>query len=255
VLSLLAFTVAAAVTALRLRAGRDLKLVELAQEKSRPELVNRVLERVDIDTSSLTAQQKFQLALEQMRERRRRLSVVLVTVIAIASLFLVGFLTTGLWARGPVSRAGDNGPVVQLGGQEPTRPLPSPTSDKWKGYLGDVMVSFVLAGKVNPWLLSAFVSIVRATGDPKPLDQIRTWVAHAKTVAADELRMTKGQLAFLDIRLDVPLDDLSAEDAFHRLWMTARERDDAPQMAGTRLAMIELLGEERQQQLISDWTR
>lgn len=269
IFTLLAFIVAAVVTVLRLRVNRDLKLVQAAREEERPELASRALERVTIDTRGMTDQQRFELAMEQLRERRRRLSAVLGTAVALAAVLTVGFIQRAKQDPGPGPHPTQDGQagrdvsnpqgpgVVGAGGQP--APADEPSADEpevtWRDHLGAVLEPFVASGRADHGLVSAFASILRSRGDRQPEVQIKKWVERTKQRAAAEFKQPIASFAYLDLKLDAPFEQLDVEQAFQRLWEATSKKQSASGMAHVRLAMFELLGEQRQVELIDAWTR
>jgi hypothetical protein len=83
--SLVAFALAIVAAILKARWARIESLVRLAPKDDRPGLVEKLLEqRFDVDTSKLTRQQQFDLAIEQIQARQHRFVVATRAVIAIA---------------------------------------------------------------------------------------------------------------------------------------------------------------------------
>lgn len=95
--SLLAFVIAVAATSalgiIRIRSSRDIRAIEHGNS----EVVGQVLERFTIDTRNLTPDHQFTLAVEQLRERRRRLTTILAAVgagsVLIAMILLFDMIT------------------------------------------------------------------------------------------------------------------------------------------------------------------
>ena len=80
--SLAAFITAAIIIAIRAQINRDRKLIETASESDRARLVERVLGKVE--TESMTAGQKYRLALEDLRARSRRFLISAIVVVLLA---------------------------------------------------------------------------------------------------------------------------------------------------------------------------
>lgn len=72
------------------------RLVELATDARRQELVATGLEKFHVDTTGLTKDQKYKLLLEQLRERRRRLRLLTVAVSSVIGLVVVGLLVSSM---------------------------------------------------------------------------------------------------------------------------------------------------------------
>lgn len=81
-LTLVAFITAAGIWAYRQRILQKERLIRLAPEEKRAELVDRVFEAVNIDTSRLNRQHRYELALRLIESRARRfyISAIVVTI-------------------------------------------------------------------------------------------------------------------------------------------------------------------------------
>lgn len=85
-LALAAFIVAAAVTLLRRRLLHKENLIKSAPETERSSLVQAALDSYSIDTTDLTKQQRYDLVMEQIRQRARRFRITSVVIVILAFL-------------------------------------------------------------------------------------------------------------------------------------------------------------------------
>src|SRR5450759_529274 len=85
-LTLAAFIVAAIAWILKSKSEERERLIDLAKEDERAELVRDALEFFRVDTAGLTKAQQYQLALEQIRGRSQRFKIVAVVVCIVAVL-------------------------------------------------------------------------------------------------------------------------------------------------------------------------
>ena len=101
-LALAAFIVAAAVALLRRRLLHKENLIKSAPETERSSLVQAALDSYSIDTTDLTKQQRYDLIMEQIRQRARRFRITSVVIVILA------FLAAGLaaYALGVKSNSG-----------------------------------------------------------------------------------------------------------------------------------------------------
>lgn len=89
-ITLAAFIIAVAAWIYRLKILERGRLIRLAPEDNRRELVERTLEFFDIDTGGLTREQKYDLALQQIRAKATRFKIAATVIVIIA------FLTAGI---------------------------------------------------------------------------------------------------------------------------------------------------------------
>lgn len=92
VFGLLAFLAAAAVTAWRSQVNRDLKLIELTPPKERGRVIGALLERLGISTDGLSEDKRYRLAQEQLAERRRRMTTLLIAAVGVALVSIVAWV-------------------------------------------------------------------------------------------------------------------------------------------------------------------
>jgi len=85
-LTLAAFVVAAIAWILKSKSEERERLIDLAKEDERADLVRDALEFFRVDASGLTKAQQYQLALEQIRERAHRFRIIAIVVCIIAVL-------------------------------------------------------------------------------------------------------------------------------------------------------------------------
>ena len=82
--TLAAFIAAAAATIYSRAARKQERLIKLADEDQRADLVLNALEFFQVDSSKLSRQQQFELALEQIKARARRFMILAISVCFIA---------------------------------------------------------------------------------------------------------------------------------------------------------------------------
>lgn len=85
-LTLAAFIVAVAAWVYRTKVLERERTIRLAPDNERTQLIERTLEFFDINTSGLSRQQKYDLALHQIHERARRFRITAVVVVVVACL-------------------------------------------------------------------------------------------------------------------------------------------------------------------------
>lgn len=130
-----------------------------------------------------------------------------------------------------------------------------PSNEGNTTYLKELFMMWVIAGEIESCELAAFKSLLVHDRDANPLDTMTAWVEDSKIKAANAVGLPASQFEFLDLNLTVNLELLSIEDSFQRLWKAAVERQKPSNMAKVRVALIEFVGEERQQELIGFWNR
>jgi hypothetical protein len=85
-ITLVAFIVAAAAWVFRQHAVREERLIRTAAEADRAKLVTAALEFFNVDTQKLTKDQRYEIAIEQIRARARRFLIACVVVVVVAFL-------------------------------------------------------------------------------------------------------------------------------------------------------------------------
>jgi hypothetical protein len=131
------------------------------------------------------------------------------------------------------------------------------TGDKLK-YLHDLFVMWTIPGSLKrdadgkKYLMSAFNSLVTASGDKNPSATMEAWITDAQKRASESLKAPTSDFSYLQFSTAGPFEALGIEDSFLRLWQVASEGNEASNMAKVRLAMIAFVGEDRQQQLIGE---
>ena len=135
-------------------------------------------------------------------------------------------------------------------------PVISPwNSEDFDNHLKDMFCYWLAKEDIDFNLLSAFDSILRIAGYEDPKQTIQSWIRIVQEQAVDTLKMSISELDFLDIDLSVELDQLDVEESFFRFY--AHSRNEAERIvgirliAGTRLALIALVGEEQQKQIFN----
>ena len=127
-------------------------------------------------------------------------------------------------------------------------------SEDFDSHLRDIFCDWLAKGDIDFNLLSAFDSILGIAGYEDPKQTIQSWVGLGQEQVADALGMPISELDFLEIDLSVKLDQLDVEESFFRFY--AHSHNEADQQmrvrhtAGTRLALIALVGEEQQKQIV-----
>jgi hypothetical protein len=105
-LSLAAFLAAAIVTLLRRRLVHKEKLITSAPENERALLVQSALDSYSINTRDLTKQQRYELLLEQIKQRERRFKITASVIVILAVLFtaLAAYAIGFKRSAGPLTR-------------------------------------------------------------------------------------------------------------------------------------------------------
>jgi hypothetical protein len=83
-LTLVAFIVAVIAWVLKSKSEERAKLIDLAKEDERADLVRNALEFFQVDTAGLTKAQQYQLALEQIRGRAQRFKILALVICFVA---------------------------------------------------------------------------------------------------------------------------------------------------------------------------
>lgn len=102
-ITLVAFIVAVAAWVYRQHAVRDERLIKAAAEADRAKLVSDALEFFNVDTQKLTKDQRYEIAIEQIRARARRFLIACVVVV------IVAFLAVGVATFAIMRQGGDDG--------------------------------------------------------------------------------------------------------------------------------------------------
>jgi hypothetical protein len=120
--TLVAFLAAAAVLAYRASLKKQEALIRAAPEEDRVRMAEQVLERFQVDTSGLTKQQRYDIAMEQIRNRIRMAMIVGTVVVIIAFLATIVLIVALM-----VPKVGAHEPDIQPAkGKKPavkTRPV------------------------------------------------------------------------------------------------------------------------------------
>lgn len=120
-------------------------------------------------------------------------------------------------------------------------------------YLKELFVNITISGHLTPPVLSAFKCVLAADGFERPLATMASWIEDAKIVAAEDMGMLPTKFDYLEVDLNVKLSSLSLEDGFFVLWEEMVRNQEPSDMAKMRLALISLVGESRQRELIGKW--
>jgi hypothetical protein len=126
-LSLAAFIAAVAASILRQKILERERLIRLAPETERAELVEKTLEFFSVDTATLTRSQKYDLAIHQIRAKALRFRTSAVVIIVLA------FLAAGVTLFALAQKS--NGTVHQTG---EVNSKPSPTLEENSDLRGEV---------------------------------------------------------------------------------------------------------------------
>lgn len=132
-------------------------------------------------------------------------------------------------------------------------------TDELFSWLQKLFISWTCSGFLkqdsenNKYALAAFGELLEKAGIDSVDYTLHEWLEEAKKVVAQSLGMPRSQMDWLEFDITGPFEDLSIEDSFFRLWKAVKTERDASNMATVRLAMVAILGEERQQELIGEW--
>ena len=122
-------------------------------------------------------------------------------------------------------------------------------------HLKELFSGWVISGDHDTSTLSAFDNILRITGYEDPRQTMQTWVEFARKRVSDVLAVPTSELEYLDINLSIELDQLDVETSFFLLYELSNKQGDPPRIARVRLALIALVGEKTQQQLIGEFNK
>ena len=120
-------------------------------------------------------------------------------------------------------------------------------------YLKDLFSLWIAGGDIDPDMLSAFDSILRIAGYEEPRQTMQSWVEFAKERVSNALGEPTSELDFLDIDLSIELDQLDVEASFFFLYKLSHKQREPSIIARVRLALIALVGEEKQKQLVKEF--
>jgi hypothetical protein len=139
-LTLVAFIVAAAIWAYRRTLLQKERLIRQAPESDRGRLVENALEFFDVDTSGLTKNEKYQLAVQQIKERAIRYKINAFVIVTIAFL-ATGVSIFALWRSsnnpepgsmpGPVTTKPTTGNYLDVSGEWSGIATDNDDNDKW----------------------------------------------------------------------------------------------------------------------------
>jgi len=124
--TLAAFFAAVAAWVIRLKILEKEKLLRTAPEEQRGALVASALEFFHVDTQSLTKQQQFEIALQQIRARGQRftLTTILIGVIAVIAAVVLSLVTWGSNKQDDIPTPTTHFEVIDSESQDPVlRPL------------------------------------------------------------------------------------------------------------------------------------
>jgi hypothetical protein len=86
--SLAGFIAALVFYGYRGRLDHELNLVKAVAIEDRPAVIDVIADRFSIQVDSLTTQQKFQIVVKQIEAKRRRQSMIFVSALTLALIFL-----------------------------------------------------------------------------------------------------------------------------------------------------------------------
>lgn len=111
-LTLVAFIVAAAAAAYKSKSRERERLIQSAKDDQRAELVRNALEFFNVDTTGLSKDQKYELALAQIQARSKRYgqTTVVVCIVAVLMAVLAG---SAIYLSGPTPKPGPTGTDVR----------------------------------------------------------------------------------------------------------------------------------------------
>ena len=131
-------------------------------------------------------------------------------------------------------------------------------SEDFDNHLKDLFCYWFAKEVIDFNLHSAFDSILRIAGYKDPKQTIQAWIWELQEQVADTLKKSISELDFSDclvIDLSVELDQLDVEESFFRFYAHSRNEADRLMriklIAGTRLALIALVGVEQQKQIFN----
>ena len=111
IFTLVAFLAAAVVWSYRRRLMQMERLAKLAPEEDRRQVIEMILDRVSVDTSNLTRQQRYDLALRLIENRTHRFKTLSVIVIIVA---VVAAMTATLALRAKWAEEQERSPTASL---------------------------------------------------------------------------------------------------------------------------------------------
>lgn len=144
--ALVAFLAAACLTAYILTLRHRAKVIEGASDDLRADLVNALNESFHIDTSGISKVQRYNLAMQMLRERRSRLAMWLVFSVVVL-LILAGW-TAYSTVQNLVSFEGKLGLLVNSMKDDPNSPAVTNSSD-----ISDFWVSSTTAASTRALIL------------------------------------------------------------------------------------------------------
>ena len=136
---------------------------------------------------------------------------------------------------------------------KPSTATAATMSDEAAGFLKELFSMWTIGGTLDEWILSAFSSLMVLDGNENPKETMQEWIKYSKVKASNATGIPVSEFGYLEIELSFGAEPLTLEDSFYRLWKRSVERSKPSNMAKVRLALIQYLGEERQQELIGEW--
>jgi hypothetical protein len=118
-------------------------------------------------------------------------------------------------------------------------------------YMYKIFQAFCLRGEFDDEMLQAYLTVLEAYSITNPSVLMRDYLALTKQTAKKTLECE--DVDFLDVIIPEESIIENIEDAYRLLWYKAGAIGESSIMASVRLSMIEIMGEERQKDLIVQW--
>ena len=118
-------------------------------------------------------------------------------------------------------------------------------------YMYKIFQTFCLRGEFNDEMLQAYLKVLEAYSISNPSATMQEYLALTKQTAKEALECEN--VDFLDVIIPEKSIMENIEDAYRLLWYKAVAIGESSVMASVRLSMIEIIGEEKQKELIGQW--
>ncbi len=125
--------------------------------------------------------------------------------------------------------------------------------DESVDYLKELFSMWIIEGKVDSWILSAFYHVIRKRGEPNPREIMQNWIEYAKVKVSNSTEIPISQFDFLEIDLNINMEDLTLKDSFYRLWKRAIQAGQDSNIAKVQGELISVFGSDRRTELITEW--
>lgn len=133
-------------------------------------------------------------------------------------------------------------------------PIPDPELES-VDYLKELFSMWIISGKVDPWVLTAFFHVILKRGESNPREIMQGWIEYAKIKASNATEIPISELGSLEIDLHINIEDLSLKDSFYRLWKRAVQEGKASNMAKVQGELISVYGSDHRTKLLTEWNR